>query len=91
MGDHKLLTECCHTMYQGMVQKNEALLDRVLDDSFVLLHMTGTRRSKRQYIEVIVNSTLNYDSEQTDDIDIASAKLYVISCAYDIPSKLELL
>ncbi|MDE7261729.1 MAG: nuclear transport factor 2 family protein [Oscillospiraceae bacterium] len=71
MDDRKLLTECYNTMYQGMVQKNKALLDRVLDDSFALLHMTGMCQSKRQYIEAIINGALNYYSAQTDDIDIA--------------------
>ena len=71
MDDRELLAACYHTMYRGMVQKNKVLLDRVLDDSFVLLHMTGMRQSKGQYIESIVNGTLNYYSEQTDDIDIA--------------------
>ena len=70
MDDRKLLAECYSTMYQGMVQKNKALLDRVLDDSFALLHMTGMCQSKGQYIEAIVNGTLNYYSEQTDTVDI---------------------
>lgn len=70
MDDRKLLTECYNKMYQGIVQKNKTLLDKVLDDSFVLLHMTGMSQSKGQYIEAIVNGTLNYYSEQTDGIDI---------------------
>ena len=73
MDDQKLLAECYHTMYQGMIQKDAALLDGVLDDSFALLHMTGMRQSKRLYIEAIVNGTLNYYSEQTDTVDIVVA------------------
>ena len=73
MDDQKLLAECYHTMYQGMIQKDSVLLAGVLDDSFALLHMTGMRQSKRQYIEAIVNGTLNYYSEQTDTVDIAVA------------------
>ena len=73
MDDQKLLAECYHTMYQGMIQKGAVLLDGVLDDSFALLHMTGMRQSKRQYIEAIVNGTLNYYSEQTDTVDTAVA------------------
>ena len=73
MDDQKLLAECYHTMYQGLIQKDAVLLDGVLDDSFALLHMTGMRQSKRQNIEAIVNGTLNYYSEQTDTVDIAVA------------------
>ena len=70
MDDQKLLAECYYTMYQGMIQKDAVLLDGVLDDSFALLHMTGMCQSKKQYIEAIVNGTLNYYSEQTDAVDI---------------------
>ena len=73
MDNRKLLAECYHTMYQGMIRKDAALLDGVMDDSFALLHMTGMRQSKRQYIEAIVNGTLNYYSEQTDTVDTAVA------------------
>ena len=70
MDDQKLLAECYHAMYQGMIRKDATLLNEVLDDSFVLLHMTGMCQSKRQYIEAIVNGTLNYYSEQMDAVDI---------------------
>ena len=73
MNDREQLAMCYRTMYQGMIQKDAVLLDGVLDDSFALLHMTGMRQSKRQYIEAIVNGTLNYYSEQTDTVDIAVA------------------
>ena len=73
MDDKKLLAECYRTMYQGMIRKDAVLLDGILDDSFALLHMTGMRQSKRQYIEAIINGTLNYYSEQTDTVDIAVA------------------
>lgn len=73
MNDREQLAMCYRTMYQGMIRKDAALLDKVLDDSFALLHMTGMRQSKRQYIEAIVNGTLNYYSEQTDAVDITAA------------------
>ena len=71
MNDREQLAKCYHTMYQGMIRKDTALLEGVLDDSFALIHMTGMRQSKRQYIAAIVNGTLNYYSEQTDAVDIA--------------------
>ena len=33
-------------MYDGMIAKNEEILREVLDDSFVLVHMTGMRQPK---------------------------------------------
>ena len=70
MDDQELLTQCYQKMYRGMVQKDSALLEATLDEAFVLIHMTGMRQSKRQYIEAIADGTLNYYSEQTDGIDI---------------------
>ena len=55
-------------MYQGMIQKDSSLLEETLDDSFVLIHMTGMRQTKRQYIESIIDGTLNYFSEQTESV-----------------------
>ena len=68
MNDQELLTQCYHRMYQGMIQKDSSLLAETLDDSFVLIHMTGMRQTKRQYMEAILNGTLNYFSEQTEGV-----------------------
>ena len=49
-------------MYDGMITKNEAVLREVLDDSFVLVHMTGMRQSQEEFIQAVLNGTLNYFS-----------------------------
>ena len=48
MNDKELLTQCYHTMYRGMIEKDMELLGESLDKSFVLVHMTGMRQTKRQ-------------------------------------------
>lgn len=67
-----------------MVEKDLATLDRVHADEFVLVHMTGMRQSKREYIRAILDGTLNYYSaihEQTDiTIDGDRATLTGRSC-----------
>lgn len=67
MDDKELLTQCYHTMYRGMIEKNMELLD----ESFVLIHMTGMRQTKSQYMDYIANGTLNYYSEKTEHMEIA--------------------
>ena len=37
-------------MYEGMISKDEKVLNEVLDDSFVLVHMTGMRQPKQAFI-----------------------------------------
>ena len=57
-------------MYQYMISKDIYQLGRLLDDSFVLTHMTGMKQSKQEYLEAIENGTLNYFSEEVDNISV---------------------
>lgn len=70
MDDRKKIEQLYHEMYAAMVAKDRAELERIHDDSFVLIHMTGMRQSKQVYIDSIMNGTLNYYSEQTEGLDI---------------------
>ena len=70
MDDKEQIAKLYHDMYAAMVAKDEAELERVHDESFVLIHMTGMHQSKREYIKAIIDGTLNYYSEQTDRLDI---------------------
>lgn len=70
MSDERLIEQLYCDMYAAMVNKNEAELERVHDDSFVLLHMTGLRQSKREYIKAILSGVLNYYSAENESLDI---------------------
>ena len=39
--DEQLIRDVYIKMYEGMIAKDEATLREALDDSFVLVHMTG--------------------------------------------------
>ena len=45
MEDKELVKNAYKKMYEGMIAKDEKILDKVLDESFVLVHMTGMRQS----------------------------------------------
>lgn len=47
------------------------MLERVHDDSFVLVHMTGMRQQKSVYIDSIMDGTLNYYSAQHEDMQVS--------------------
>ena len=70
MKDEDQIKQLYHDMYDAMVAKDEAELDRVQDDSFILIHMTGMRQDKQTYIRAILDGTLNYYSETTEDLKI---------------------
>lgn len=56
------LKEIYKELYQSMITKDTEVLDRLLEDDFVLIHMTGMRQSKQEYLRAIENGTLNYYS-----------------------------
>ena len=60
MTDKEQIIQLYKEMYTAMVNKDRAELERVHDDSFVLVHMTGMRQPKEVYISSIMDGTLNY-------------------------------
>lgn len=70
MNNKQMIERLYHDMYSAMVAKDAAELDRVHDESFVLIHMTGMHQDKETYIRAIMDGTLSYYSEKTDSLDI---------------------
>ena len=77
-------------MYDGMIAKDEKILRDALDDSFVLVHMTGMRQSKEAFIRAVLEGTLNYYSadhehmpvEITGDTAILTGQSYVAAAVF---------
>ena len=63
------LEDCYRQMYRGMIDKDREILSEVLDDSFILIHMTGMRQSKEAFIHAVENGTLNYFSASHQNIE----------------------
>lgn len=70
MTDKEQIIQLYKEMYTAMVNKDRAELERVHDDSFVLVHMTGMRQSKEVYISSIMDGTLNYYSAEHEDMQV---------------------
>ena len=68
MTDKEQIIQLYKEMYTAMVNKDKAELERVHDDSFVLVHMTSMRQPKEVYISSIMDSTLNYYSAEHEDM-----------------------
>ena len=54
-----------------MINKDISRLSEFLDDSFVLIHMTGMKQNKQEYLKAIADGTLNYYSEETENINVS--------------------
>ena len=70
MDDKQQIEQLYKQQYQAMIAKDVATLDTILDDSSVLVHMTGTHQTKKDYLREIKNGTLNYYSVEDDEISI---------------------
>ncbi|MBR1384916.1 MAG: nuclear transport factor 2 family protein [Ruminococcus sp.] len=70
MSDKEQIIQLYKEMYTAMVNKDRAELERVHDDSFVLVHMTGMRQTKEVYINSIMEGTLNYYSAEHEDMQV---------------------
>lgn len=68
--DRQQIEQLYETMYHAMIAKDSATLGRVHADDFVLVHMTGMRQTKQQYIDAILDGTLNYYKADTEQLDI---------------------
>ena len=58
-------------MYRAMIAKDIDTLGTLLDENAVLIHMTGMRQSKHEYINAIADGTLNYYSAEHEQMDVA--------------------
>ena len=85
MNDKKQIQDCYEKMYEAMIEKNVKLLNEVFDEDFVLVHMTGMRQNKKEFINAVIDGTLNYYSavhenmhvEINDDTAIITGQSYV--------------
>lgn len=64
------LKQCYLEMYRCMVEKDTEGLAKILDDSFVLVHMTGMRQNKEEFLSYISMGRLRYYSAQLEHIFI---------------------
>ena len=70
MSDQEQCRAAYIEMYRAMIAKDIPALSGVLDDSFVLVHMTGMRQPKTAFLKAVANGTLNYASAEHDRIDV---------------------
>ena len=70
MTDKEQIIHLYSEMYTAMVNKDKVTLERVHDDSFVLVYITGMRQPKEVYISSIMDGTLNYDSASHEDMRV---------------------
>ncbi|MDE7360563.1 MAG: nuclear transport factor 2 family protein [Oscillospiraceae bacterium] len=71
MTDEEKIVKLYKEMYAAMINKDRAKLERIHDETFALIHMTGMKQSKDEYIAAIMNGTLNYYSAVHEETKVA--------------------
>ena len=55
---------------QALIDKNEDKLNELMADDYILTHMSGKKQTKAQFIEEVMNGTLNYFKSEILDPNI---------------------
>lgn len=55
---------------QAMIEKNPEKLNEIISDSYTLTHMSGKTQTKQEFIDEIMDGTLNYYKSTIDNPDI---------------------
>ena len=57
-------------MVRAMIAKDAPALEAVLDEGFVLVHMTGLRQDRAAFIQAVLGGRLNYYACEDDAIEV---------------------
>ena len=52
---------------QALIDKNEDKLNEIIQEDYELVHMSGKTQSKKDFIEEVMNGTLNYFKSEIED------------------------
>ena len=52
---------------QALIDKNEDKLNEIIQEDYELVHMSGKTQSKKEFIEEVMNGTLNYFKSEIED------------------------
>ena len=55
---------------EAIIEKNLDMLNEILNDNYTLTHMSGKTQTKQEYIDEIMDGTLNYYKATIDNPEI---------------------
>ncbi|MBQ6523247.1 MAG: nuclear transport factor 2 family protein [Atopobiaceae bacterium] len=61
--DAQVIHALYHSMYRFMIERDVERLGALLDETFVLVHMTGRRQGKQEFLQCVADGTLAYFDE----------------------------
>ena len=70
MNDKEQIEEIYKKLSKASINKDIYLLNRILADDYILVHMTGMQQTKEDYINSVMNEELVYLEAIHEKIDI---------------------
>lgn len=70
MTDKEQITRLYEDMLRYMIANDTVSLGKLFSEESVLVHMTGHRQPKAEYLREIASGVLNYYSAQTDSVEV---------------------
>lgn len=68
--EKKILKQLYINLCDASINKNMDLLDNILSDDYVLVHMTGMEQSKKEYMESVKTEELEYFESIHESIEV---------------------
>lgn len=80
MNDIKLIKQLYIDLCDASINKDLNLLNSILSDEYILVHMTGMRQTKKEYINSVKNEKLKYYEciHEKIDVEIKGDVAYII-------------
>lgn len=70
MTDEEQIRELYRDYWDAMIAKDADALRAMMSDDYVLMHMTGVRQSREDFLRGLRKGTFNYYSAEHDSIDV---------------------
>lgn len=70
VSDRQAIEQAYKDLCEASARKDSAAISRVLAPEYVLVHMTGMKQSREQYIKAVLGGTLNYYEHQHERITV---------------------
>lgn len=70
MTDEEMLRAMYRDLSDASMRKDAVAIRALLAPDYVLVHMTGMRQSREEYISAVTDGTLNYYSTEHESIDV---------------------
>ncbi|MBQ3407575.1 MAG: nuclear transport factor 2 family protein [Clostridia bacterium] len=71
MNDIEIITELYKRLCDASINKDIEALQEILADDYILIHMTGMRQSKQDYISSVINGELKYYESIHESIEVS--------------------